>query len=187
MSEINRKLIGNRIKERREISNLTLEQVGAGVGKTFATIAKYESGEIKNIDIMVIAKIAEMTNTNIEYLLLKTNLPEEREEIKNLPFISNINGNINYSTFCYRAVNDEMALLLDVGDVAIIQKQEKIENGKTFLLQYENRTMIRKIIDNKNTITLQAMNPYYPIINTTKDKIKLIGKVIRAENSSAFK
>lgn len=76
MAEINRGLIGKRIKERRELANLTLEQVGNRVGKTFATIAKYESGEIKNIDIMVLSTIADMTNTNIDYLLLKSNNPD---------------------------------------------------------------------------------------------------------------
>lgn len=76
MTEINRELIGKRIKERRELANLTLEQVGNKVGKTFATIAKYESGEIKNIDIMVLSTIADMTNTNIDYLLLKSDNPD---------------------------------------------------------------------------------------------------------------
>lgn len=88
----------------------------------------------------------------------------------------------------YEANTDEMAPLLSLGDFAIVRKSNTFENGKTYLLVHENKKIIRKIIDNgNNNITLQAMNPYYPIINTTKDKIEIIGKVIKAENSSAFK
>lgn len=109
--------------------------------------------------------------------------------MKIMRFISNyITTNIIHDEIEYDVTSDEMLPLLDIGDIAIIERQSNIENGKTFLLQFEDKTIIRKIIDNgNNNITLQAMNPYYPIINTTKDKIKLIGKVIRAENSSAFK
>lgn len=92
------------------------------------------------------------------------------------------------SIFSFRISNNEMAPLLDVEDVAIIKKEKVFENNKTYLIKYEDKTIIRKIIDNgNNNITLQAMNPYYPIINTTKDEIEIIGKVIKAENSSAFK
>ena len=157
------------------------------IGKKFTTVAKYESGEIKNIDMLIIAEIADMTNTNIEYLLLKTNIPESKEEIKDIPILSNISKDINLKTFGYKAINDEMAPLLDVGDIAIIQKSDILENSKTHLLRYKNRIIIRKIIDNGNNITLQAMNPYYPIANVSKDEIEIIGKVIKAENSSAFK
>lgn len=120
--------------------------------------------------------------------------PEELELFLNLmmkilKYISNyLNVNVLHSALEYDVTSDEMLPLLDIGDIAIIERQDNIENGKTFLLIYEENEIIRKIIDNgDNKITLQAMNPYYPIINTTKDKIKLIGKVIRAENSSAFK
>lgn len=196
MSEIDRTLIGKRIKERREINGLTQEQVGNMIDKKFTTVAKYESGEIKKIDIMVIAKIAEITNTNIEYLLLKSNSPEKREELKNTPLVSDLNKDIAYNTFCYKAINDEMAPLLDTGDIAIVEKiiNNKFTNKCTYLMKFkneiENKTeiIIRKIIDNKDgTLDLVAMSPYHKTITTTKDKVEIIGKVLEAHNSSAFK
>jgi len=45
--------------------------------------------------------------------------------------------------------------------------------------------MIRKIISKENGFELQAMNPYYPIENTKE--LKIIGRIIKAENRSAFK
>ena len=63
----------------------------------------------------------------------------------------------------------------------------KIENGKTYLMKHENSILIRKIIEIDNNIELHAMNPYYPVIQTKKDKVTIIGRVIKAENESAFK
>ncbi len=95
--------------------------------------------------------------------------------------------NLEYDYFAYKISTNDMAPLLDIGDIAIIQKQNNYKNNKTYLLWYEEKTIIRKIIDNNDNIELMAMNPYYPIIKTTKDEIKIIGRVIRAENESAFK
>lgn len=89
--------------------------------------------------------------------------------------------------FKYTVDDDSMLPLLDKNDIAIIQKNISIQNNKTYLVFYNDKTIIRKIIDNGDTLTLLAMNPYYPIINVSKDEIEIIGKVIKAENSSAFR
>lgn len=95
-----------------------------------------------------------------------------------------------HSYFAYIPSDDGMAPLLNIEDIAIIEQQETndFEDGKTYLLELENKILIRKIIetDNKEQVKLVAMNPYYQPIATSKDKIKIIGKVIRAENQSAF-
>lgn len=96
-----------------------------------------------------------------------------------------------HSYFAYITSDDAMAPLLNIDDIAIIEQQEtnNFENGKTYLLEIDNKILIRKMIENsqENQIEFIAMNPYYPPIKTTKDKVKIIGKVIRAENQSAFK
>lgn len=98
---------------------------------------------------------------------------------------------IGYQYFAYKTQDNSMAPLLNIGDIAIIEKKQAndFENGKTYLLEFENKIFIRKIIEGnqENQIELIAMNPYYPAIKTTKDKITIIGKVIKAENESAFK
>lgn len=95
-----------------------------------------------------------------------------------------------YSYFAYQTIDESMAPLLNSKDIAIIKKKEQmeIESGRTFLLKYEDKIMIRKIVEtNDDNIELFAMNPYYPVIKTTKNKITIIGRVIKAENQSAFK
>lgn len=95
----------------------------------------------------------------------------------------------DHSYFAYTANDDSMAPLLNTDDIAIIEQQEinDFENGKTYLLEIENKILIRKIIDTGNSVELHAMNPYYPVIKTVKNKIIIMGKVIKAEIESAFK
>lgn len=102
----------------------------------------------------------------------------------------------NYFEFI--AEDDAMFPLLDVGDIAIIYKQNEIDNvvyknKGTYLIKLDNKTTIRKIVlsEDKTYYTLIAMNACYKTINIPKDtfyvQIQILGKVIKAENKSAFK
>lgn len=88
--------------------------------------------------------------------------------------------------FEYIINDDSMAPLFNVGDIAIIQRTDKLISGKTYLIKYKNTYIIRRIIDLENELELNAMNPYYPPIRTLEIAITIIGQVIRAENQSAF-
>ena len=82
--------------------------------------------------------------------------------------------------------------LLDIGDVALIYKQNTIEDGATHLIILDNKTTIRKIIttEDKSYYELIAMNPCYKAVKIYTDQISqitILGKVVKAENKSAFK
>lgn len=100
------------------------------------------------------------------------------------------NDDDNY--FEFASEDDAMFPLLDVGDIALVYKQDYIENGSTLLINIDNHNTIRKftLSDDKTYYTLSAMNVYYKDINlkiTELNKIKILGKVIKSENKSAFK
>ena len=82
--------------------------------------------------------------------------------------------------------------LLDVGDIALVYKQNNIEDGATLLINIDNHNTIRKftLSNDKTYYTLSAMNVYYKNIDlkiSELNKIKVLGKVIKSENKSAFK
>lgn len=66
--------IGERIKERRELLNLTLEQVGEFVGVSKATVQRYETGEI-DIKRTVAMKLAVILDTTPAYIVGWTDDP----------------------------------------------------------------------------------------------------------------
>ena len=97
--------------------------------------------------------------------------------------------------FALQIQNDtSMAPLLDNNDIAVVHFQDIYDNGQTCLISLDDNTiLIRKILKlSNNSIELHAMNPYYPVIILNEQEIihrnfKVIGKIIRAENNSAFK
>lgn len=115
----------------------------------------------------------------------KPDLYNEDYIIDYIPFT--VDDNIeNY--FAYQVPDNSMLPLLDIGDIAIIYKQNDYEYGKTYLLIVnDNLVCIRKILLKEDIIELHAMNPYYPIMKLANKDFKVIGRVIKAENKSAFK
>ena len=70
----NRLIMGQRIKERRKLANLSQTELGNKIGVSFGTISKYESGDIKSIDATILNDIAKITNTDVNYFLLNTDV-----------------------------------------------------------------------------------------------------------------
>lgn len=104
----------------------------------------------------------------------------------------------NNDYFEFISEDDAMFPLLDVGDIALIYKQNKIDeisysNKGTYLIKLNNKNTIRKIVlsEDKTYYTLVAMNNYCKTLNIPIDliyeQIQILGKVVKAENQSAFK
>lgn len=94
--------------------------------------------------------------------------------------------------FEFTAEDDAMYPLLDIGDIALVYKQDYIEDGSTLLIKIDNNHTIRKFIlsNDKTYYKLTAMNPCYKDINlkvTDINMIQILGRVIKSENKSAFK
>lgn len=109
-----------------------------------------------------------------------------------LNLILNSNKSTEDNYFEFVAEDDAMFPLLDVGDIALVYKQNTIEDGSTLLINLDNHNTIRKFIlsEDKTCYKLVAMNGYYKDIDlkiTELNKIKVLGKVIKSENKSAFK
>lgn len=51
--------VGNNIKKYRTEKDLTLKEIGEKVGLTEATVQKYESGNIKKIDVEMLKKLSD--------------------------------------------------------------------------------------------------------------------------------
>ena len=110
----------------------------------------------------------------IKYINLNINL----EKISDLRFY-----------FGLVTCDNSMSPLLDVGDIAIVHETTQYTSGNTYLLQINNnQPIIRKIIDTSGGLELHAMNMWnYPIQKVSISDIRIIGKVIRVENTSFFK
>ena len=61
--------IGARIKERRKALGYSAEEIAVRLGKSPATIYRYESGDIEKLPGELLAPLAEILNTSPAYLM----------------------------------------------------------------------------------------------------------------------
>lgn len=162
----------NRLLSEKKISKPMLAKIS---GIPYTTIMSFfdTTKGTENIKLSTLKKLSKALNVSLDYLT------DDNIESFDNAFIDVLK---------YVATDDSMAPVLNIGDIAYIIEKNTYENGDTILFELENKKYIRKIIESnsKELLELIAMNPYYTPIKTTKDKIKIIGKVIRAENQSAF-
>lgn len=90
--------IGEKIKKRRIELGLTADELGVKINKDRATIYRYESSEIENMPVPIIAPLAQALNTSPAYLMGWTN--EENLTIEKHPLMKifdslNIEGQDN--------------------------------------------------------------------------------------------
>ncbi len=198
--------MGERIKQLRIANGLTQEELGKYIGVQKAAIRKYEKGEVKNMKRTSIQILSNLFKVSPSYLMCideKNSSSLNNKEYSSIPLISEYNENLETSikksfvkeitltdslpqnTFALQINDNSMLPLLGIGDIAIITENFDFESGQTCLILNNDIIMIRKVTKIDNEYELQAMNPYYPVEKTKE--LKILGRVIKAENNSAFK
>lgn len=166
-----------------DINQIELADKTKAFGKYISQslINKYLKGKAfaRQTNIYVLSKILNVSETWLMgYDVSKERYPDEYRD----------NDNIDK----YMAKDNSMYPLLGEYDIAFIYKTNIYKSGETILFSLDEKEYIRKIVDNGEYVEFHAMNPYYPIIKKTKKELEdqhfaVIGKVIKVENSSAFK
>lgn len=172
--------------------------------KILNKISKASKGITTYEELMKVCGYINVDDTTLTPI--KNSLQKEADFFT-IPTFQNNNGELEYISedivlpnnigtsnqfFAYIATDESMAPLFGIGDIAIIQKTDTYEFGKTFLIKLEDSILlIRKIVQIENGIELQSTNPYFPNLKlTTADlstkKCKILGRMIKAENKSAF-
>nr|DAY48281.1 MAG TPA: Repressor protein CI [Caudoviricetes sp.] len=165
-----RKIFSNNLNYYMKINNKIQDDLVKDLGLKTSTISSWCNGQkLPRMD--KIALLADYFGIHFSKLI------EERTDNNYFEFVSE---------------DDAMFPLLDVGDIALVYKQTNIEDGSTLLINMNNHNTIRKFIlsDDKTYYKLVAMNGCYKDIDikiTELNKIKILGKVIKSENKSAFK
>ena len=68
MSASFKERVGNNIKKYRKEANMTLKELADKIDLTEATVQKYEAGNIKNIDVEMLKKIADALGVRPEQI-----------------------------------------------------------------------------------------------------------------------
>lgn len=197
-----------RLKIKRKQLGLTLQEVADKLGLTKATIQKYESGYIKDVDTERLQELANILECSPAYLMgwdspgeidiykFDNISPIKTKKFRMLgkvacgePIYANeeyetfieASANIN-ADFCLTAKGDSMinARIFD-GDVVFIKSQPDVENGEIAAVIIGEEVTLKRVYKYTNRIELRPENPLYDVQNYENEKleeIRILGKAV---------
>lgn len=195
------------LRTQRLRTGKTMEQIGAEVGVSKATVQRWESGEIKNIRRDKIAKLAKALGTTPAYLMgwdITEPIPSAENVIplpstRRVPLLGTIacgtpilaQENVEdlvdcpdfvRATFALRCKGDSMigARILD-GDIVYIRQQPDVDNGEIAAVLIEGEATLKRVYKTPGQLVLQPENPKFsPLVYSgeTLDHIRILGKAV---------
>lgn len=201
--------LGKRIRDKREETGMTMEQLGKLLGVNKSTIKRYEDGETKSIKLAVLEKIAAIFGTTTSYLYYgNTDTQPASTPVKKLskipvlgliragsPIIANeeilgytfIDENDPENYFALKVTGDSMnAARIYEGDVVICRKQSFVENGQIAVVLIDNEdATVKRFYSDGDTVRLepQSTNPenHTIILNSKENRFEILGRVVKVE------
>ena len=194
------------MKNRRNLLNLTLEEVGNAVGVGKSTVRKWENGEIENMKRDKIEKLSKVLKvspmdilgfeaTSLDSLPVKqipvvsqisAGLPIYSEEnLIDYTYIATKNLNVDKELFGLKVSGDSMDKEFKDGEVVIVEKDSVVENGQIGVVQINgyNATVKRVRYNDDQLILLPESNnnEHLPQVYNSSDDVKIIGRVVASQ------
>lgn len=196
-----------KIKLHRDKMKLSYQDLSDKTGISKSTLQRYETGEIKNIKINNLTKIANALNVTPGYLMGLEDLSEELHTLpiqkNNLTIYGSIcagDGKLAYEdliteiTNPYQHVSGEiiglqvdgesMNKVVHNGDYAILKMQPTVENGQiaAIIIDGEDAMLKRFYRVDEETVMLkpESTEPYEPLVFVGEqiNKLRIIAKYI---------
>lgn len=192
------KTIGERIKARRKQLGLSADYVAKELGKDRSTYYRYESDEIENMPVSVLAPLARILRVSEAYLL--TGQHDHSITTKRIPILGAIaagepvlaeeeygeyvelGDNGIRIDFCLRVNGDSMkdARILD-GDLVFVRRQPTVENGEIAVVLIDGEATLKRFYQTETGIILKPENSQYAPIYLSKEAVRdvrILGKAV---------
>ncbi|TAH62236.1 MAG: repressor LexA [Gottschalkiaceae bacterium] len=188
--------IGERIKQRRQQLEMSVDDLAIKLNKNRATIYRYENDDIENLPLSILEPLAKILNVSPGYLMgWEVNEPTKRIPLlgtiaAGLPILAeeniedyfHIDSSIK-ADFALKIKGDSM---LGAGifpdDIVFIRKQNDLENGEIGAVLIEDEATLKKFYKAEGTIILQAENDNYKPIILKNGNVKILGKLVAVLN-----
>lgn len=187
---------------------LTLLEVAERLGKTEATIQRYESGNIKNLKNDTIEDLASVLNVSPAYLMgwdtnfIPTNIISLSPTTVKIPILGKIacgdpiTAEENLIGYRYespdllpsgkliflQAKGDSMEPTIPNGSYVLIREQPDVENGEiaAVLVNGDTEATLKRVKKQGDTVFLMPENPRHePYVITSDNPARILGKAIR--------
>ncbi|MEE1279369.1 MAG: XRE family transcriptional regulator [Oscillospiraceae bacterium] len=188
-----------RLKELRKKRGLSLKEMGEIFGVAESTVSLYENSK-REAPYSILHKAAEFFGVSVDYLLGGEEEQDSGDTSSVLiPILNSVSiseGSIEYSYssensaielgdhqnyFFFKAHNDLMEPQISNGDIALIKKQDDVEDGELAAVIYEGSPVtLNRVIKENGVTVLQPFNPKYKSIFIKENqKLIILGKVVQ--------
>lgn len=193
-------LFGIRMKEIRKKRGITLDEIAQSINRTEATVQRYESGNIKNLDNEIIEKIARILRVQPQFLMGWTDV--EISPALNIPLLGEIaagkpifaEGNVEEyiqfpaelapsgDLFFLKIKGDSMETNIPEGSLVLIRVQDEVENNEVAAVLTNGNTeaTLKRIkYDGSDMYLIPDNREYTPVLVTENNPVKIIGKAVK--------
>ena len=186
------------LKQCRKQKGISQAELASKLGVTQQAVGKWESGK-SSPDPATVARIAEILSTTADFLLglyrpvSNVTTPEERffgnyaESL--IPVIGTVKA--GYGALAFEEdYGQEYARVMEPriqdGDLALVHKQDTLENGDLGVLVYgdEGEGTLKRYLQRGNCVVLQPFNPAYNelvIKGEDLNRLHIAGRVVETK------
>ena len=179
-----------RLRQCREDSRETLEQIGALTGVNKSTVMRWERGDTSKINLPTLYALAGHFHVNPLWLQGLSDDPTEREDARPsadvvpVPIIGAVRagcGGLVFEDpsgtepvdadllrggeeyFWLRVSGDSMTPMINDRDLVLVRRQERVDSGRYAVVMVDGEEgLVKRVVYSDNWVELQSVNPYYP-------------------------
>jgi len=179
--------IGMRIKQCRKQQGMSVEELAERIGKSPATLYRYESGDITKVDPSILRPISEALQTTPAHLMGWDETPaipglvgREGLSMRRVPILGDtaagepIVANRVYDEYvdipddghhydaALRVTGDSMSPRYQIGDLALIRYQDDVADGQIAAVCLDDCVTLKRVYHLPRGLQLLSDNPNHP-------------------------
>lgn len=200
--------VGERIKQRRLAIGMSADELGDQIGKSRATIYRYESGDIEKVPTTIIEKMAKALHTPVDYLMgwdtesailsghgflpPPTTIKKPRlgriscgvpiDSAENFDGYDDVPDSIQCDFTLICEGDSMIGARIQDGDIVYIRQQPDVESGQIAAVLIDGtEKLLKRVLLKPNRIILQAENrAYEPLIfdDEEMNRVSIIGRAV---------
>ncbi len=180
-----------RLRQCREDSHETLEQIGQLTGVNKSTVMRWERGDTSKINLPTLYALARHFRVDPLWLQGLSDDPTEREDprasaanVVPVPIIGAVRagcGGVVFEDpsgmepvdadllrggeeyFWLRVSGDSMTPVINDRDLVLVRRQESVDSGRYAVVMVDGEEgLVKRVVYSDDWIELQSVNPYYP-------------------------
>ena len=209
MDELN--LTARRLRQCREESRETLEEIGRLMGVNKSTVMRWEKGDTSKINLPTLHSLASHFHVSAGWLAGQTDDPTEEAAahtpgVVPVPVMGAVRagcGGLVYEEqsgvepvdaatlhtgcdyFWLRVTGDSMTPVINDRDLVLVRRQEQVDSGRyAVVIVDDEEGLVKRVVYSDGWLELQSVNPYYPprrFEGADTTRVTVVGLVVESK------